>query len=215
MASDVRLDRVTCYGPGNNVPPGTNMNLACGVVENLDYSGVKAATGNFNMTIITLGITQGCYHSILSRRSARPKALSMPCGWHADSGTPGILVGTCPIEVWSSKHLGPKCQVGLRQVSTCHMVNPDPWGCRSWTRGQDWHMACLGAHAHRQPKPRLNTRAYVGPVPLLRQVRCRWLVLIPRVPNSVVPTKTLSGITSWWMVLLMMLSSLETPLRKA
>jgi hypothetical protein len=61
-------------------PPGTNMNLACGVVENLDYSGVKAATGNFNMTIITLGITQGCYHSILSRRSARPKALSMPCG---------------------------------------------------------------------------------------------------------------------------------------
>jgi hypothetical protein len=120
---------------------GSDKNLACGVVENLDCSKVKAAACNFVVAIITLGH----FHSALSCHPACPEAPPVLHERRADSGMLGILAGTRSIDVRSSKRPGLKCLVGLRHTTVCHAAEPDPSGCRSQTRGQKWHMARPGA----------------------------------------------------------------------
>jgi hypothetical protein len=85
------------------------------------------ATGNFVIAIITLGR----FHSALYYHPTCPENPPALHGRHVDSGMSSILAQTCSIEVWSSKHLGLWCLVGLRHTTTYHMVELDPSGCRS------------------------------------------------------------------------------------
>jgi hypothetical protein len=127
MLCIVSLDQVMCYYLGSSMHWSSVSNLAFGDRMIITMgSGVKAATGNCGMAIITMG----CHHSALSCRS-------VPRGRRADSGMVGILAGMCPIDTRSSKRLGPRCLMGLRPTSTYHAVESDPIGCRSRTRGQD------------------------------------------------------------------------------
>jgi hypothetical protein len=104
MSCPVSLDLAMCYYPGNSVHGSSNWNLACGDGMNLDCYGVMAATSDFDMSIFTLG----CHYSVRSCQPTPPKAMSVPCGRHADSGGSGILVVSCLIETWSSRHPGLK-----------------------------------------------------------------------------------------------------------
>jgi hypothetical protein len=90
-------------------------------------------------------------HVVLSTCSPPPlQVLSAPWGRRADSGGSCILVGSCPIEAWSSSHLGLGLLVGLRCTSAYHTVRPDPSTGRSWTQERVYYVACPRACTWRQ-----------------------------------------------------------------
>jgi hypothetical protein len=75
---------------------------------------------------------------------------------------------SCPwLKVWSSRRPGLGPLVGLRHTSAYHAVRLDPSAGQSWTRERIWHVA----HTWRQPTPRHNIMAHVGPGALPGQVQ--------------------------------------------
>jgi hypothetical protein len=107
-----------------------------------------------------------------------------------NSGVSNILVGSCPVEMQSSRCLGPRYLAGLRHTDTCDTAVPYPSAYRSQTGcGTDtWHMLelTLGDNLHLGQKVKLCVR--LGP--LIGQVQGRQLSLVLTVPQ---PRGTDSG----------------------
>jgi hypothetical protein len=96
-------------------------NIACGDGTNLECYSVMAATGDFIMTIITIG-----YHYSMWSCRPTPQRLSVACGQHANSGGSSILAESCLVEARSSRCPEHKLLVGLRRMNAYHTARPDP-----------------------------------------------------------------------------------------
>jgi hypothetical protein len=89
MGCIVRLDQVARYQPGNSVLPYHNRNLVCDEGIRLDYCDVITTTGDYGMTIITLGRL----YFVLSYRLAPIDALSVQYERRASSGATCVFTG--------------------------------------------------------------------------------------------------------------------------
>jgi hypothetical protein len=87
----------------------TDKNLACGIGQNLDCDGIKAAAGGFGIAITTLVHL----YSMSSCQPTSLDALLAPCMCHADSRVSDILPRWHPVKVCLLRYSGPRHLVGL------------------------------------------------------------------------------------------------------